>query len=140
MQLGFVFLLSFFVTSKASADLVIIANKSVAIANVSSTEIASVFLGKVNTLGGVVVTPVEVDKKSMSRKTYVEELLKKDETSLSRYWARMLFTGQASPPKKVGLDAEIVLQVASNRDLVAAIDSSALDSSVQVIYKVIATR
>ena len=56
-------------------------------------------------------------------------------SQVNAYWARLLFTGRASPPRSLPSPAAILQSVRENKDAIAYIDSRDLDQSVKVVFR-----
>ena len=52
---------------------------------------------------------------------------------LKAYWAKLVFTGQGTPPKEVDNDAAVLKLVAENPNIIGYIDAAAVNSSVRVV-------
>jgi ABC-type phosphate transport system substrate-binding protein len=60
----------------------------------------------------------------------------KSVAEVNAYWAKLLFTGRASPPRSL-TDSETVLQVVrENRNAIGYIESEYADDTVRVVGKV----
>lgn len=99
-------------------------------------EVRRIFLGKARAYpDGSEVQPLDQEVGAAVRNEFMNKILKKSEGQLNAYWARMLFSSKATPPKVVKGSDEIKKMVASNPRAIAYIDSSAVDSSVKVLYQ-----
>ena len=60
---------------------------------------------------------------------------KKSESQLTSYWSKITFTGKGQPPQRESNDTSVKELVASNPNLIGYIDSSMVDDSVKVIFR-----
>ncbi len=120
--------------SLASAEVVVIVNAASPVNSASADDIAQVFLGKSNDLGGNDVVPVDQSEGNAARNQFYEKVVQKNESQLTAYWSRLIFTGKGAPPKQVGGDADVVDAVATDEEAVGYVDSSAVAEGVKVIY------
>ncbi|HVK99117.1 MAG TPA: hypothetical protein VM553_04860 [Dongiaceae bacterium] len=120
--------------SLASAEVVVIVNAASPISSATADDIAKVFLGKANDLGGNDVVPVDQSEGSAVRTQFYEKVVQKNESQLTAYWSRLIFTGKGTPPKQVGKDADVVDSVATDEEAVGYVDSSAVAEGVKVIF------
>ncbi len=99
-------------------------------------QIRNIFLGKTRSFpDGSTAIPVEISNQSSLRKDFEKVVLKKDDAQVRAYWAQMVFTGRATPPKTISSEAELRTLIASNPNLVGYIDSGSADNSVKVVLQ-----
>ena len=122
--------------SIASADVVVIVNASSPIKTATSDDIAKLFLGRISSLDGVDLTPVDQKEGTSARHTFYSKVVGKTPAQLNAYWSRLIFTGKGSPPRMVGDDSEVADAVADDDEAIGYIDSSAVRDGVKVIYTV----
>ncbi|MBK5968433.1 hypothetical protein CCR91_06515 [Thiorhodovibrio winogradskyi] len=79
--------------------------------------------------------PIDLGPDSPLRAAYYQELVGKTVAQVNAYWARLLFTGRATPPRVLP-DIEAVLDVVNaNQDALAYLDSQSLDDQVKIVYR-----
>ena len=98
----------------------------VAVVNTSNTstlspdDVRNIFLGKLRKFpnGGTAI-PIEVagDDSSLNA-DFDKKVLKKDPAQVRAYWAQMVFTGRATPPKQVGSTEELLNLVEKNPNVI----------------------
>lgn len=115
----------------ASAEPVVIANPGVGIASISQSQLSRLFFGQTDLLpnGGKAV-PLNVG--GASEDEFTTKVLKKSPEQVEKYWARMIFTGKAKPPREVKPE-EVKSVVARTPGAISYIDSSQVDGSVKVL-------
>ena len=69
------------------------------------------------------------------RSSFYRKLVDKSVAEINAYWARLLFTGRATPPRVLSSDPLVVKSVRENLDAVAYVDSKNLDGKVKVVYR-----
>ncbi|GLS24953.1 phosphate ABC transporter substrate-binding protein [Marinibactrum halimedae] len=120
----------------ALAGIAVVVGASSPIEPISKEEdIVKVFLGKKKTLSGSQILPVDQTEGSPTRSVFYKDIVKKTETQLTAYWARLIFTGKAQAPQSVGGDNDVKNVVATNPNLIGYIDEGAIDDTVKVIFK-----
>ncbi len=119
----------------ALADIAVIANPGIAITKASNNDIKALFLGKIKSLAGYPVTPIE-QKSGTTRSSFNNKVLGKSNSRLKAYWTKLLFSGKGVPPRVFPDDAAVKAHVAATPDAIGYIDSSSVDSSVKVILTV----
>lgn len=121
-------------SSVAIAETAVIVHPSNADA-LGKNDISKIFLGKSKKFpSGASVMPVNLDDSDAARVAFDTTILKKDAGQLKAYWAKLVFTGKASPPKKVSSAAEAKSLVAANPNTIAYIPADQVDDSVKAVF------
>lgn len=120
--------------------LVVISAKVPAPPTINNRDIADLFLGRTRHLpNGQAVTPLDNPAASPLRARFYKALTGKAITDINAYWARLLFTGQSSPPENA-TDAEAVLEtVRNNPGVVGYVDRSTVPDPESMGLRVILT-
>ncbi len=85
---------------------------------------------------GMLALPVDQAPDSAARQIFYKTLVGKSVAEVNAYWAKLLFTGRASPPRAL-MDPETVLQVVrENRNAIGYIESEYVDDTVKVVGQV----
>lgn len=126
-------LVSFGLNYSAVAEIAVVVN----LENNSSFDannIRKIFLGKTKSFSnGDFVQTFDLKDGNPARDEFRDVVLRKSESRLNSYWARMLFSSKAKPPR-VLMDAEEVKAIVSkNPHAIAYIDSDDVDASVKVV-------
>ncbi len=120
----------------AESGIVVIVNPQSGVENLSKDEVIDIFLGRYRKLpGGRVALPIDVAESSSARARFYQMLVKKSSSEMSSYWARLVFSGQTSPPFQVP-DAKTAIElVQSSPNAIAYVDRSALTADVKVVFE-----
>ena len=118
------------VSSVAFAGVAVIVHPSNADA-IDKAAISKIFLGKTKSFpsGGTIISLTQSGPVSDEFNT---KLLGKSSSQLKAYWAKLVFTGKAKPPKSVS-SAEMLELVKSNPSTIGFVDSSAVTADVKVV-------
>lgn len=117
------------------AGVVVIANPSVGVAWLTQDDVSRIFLAKTKTFpNDKAVVPVNQNDGSPARAAFEDKVLKKTPSQVNAYWTQLIFTGKGTPPKDAGVDADVKKLVADNPNIIGYVDSSAVDSTVTVVY------
>lgn len=129
------FILVFFCyASTVMADMVVVVNKENNTTELTKSQIIDLFMGRhQNFPNGETAFPIDHPPSSETRAEFYRKLVNKSVAEVNAYWARLLFTGRASPPRVFSDSAAIKKAVSENRGGIGYIDSSELDDSVKVI-------
>jgi ABC-type phosphate transport system substrate-binding protein len=112
----------------ANAEVVVVVHPSNPANTMSAEQVADVFLGKPTEL-----VPVDQQESSPVRDEFTQKVLGKDAAQVKTLWARLIFTGKATPPKKVASSAEVKKAVVADAKAIGYIEKSMLDATVKVV-------
>jgi ABC-type phosphate transport system substrate-binding protein len=119
-----------------TAGIVVIVNPQSGVDKLTKDEIIDIFLGRYRKLpGGKVALPIDVAEASTERARFYQLLVKKSPAEMSSYWARLVFSGQTSPPFQVP-DAKTALElVQSSPNAIAYVDRASVTANVKVVFE-----
>jgi ABC-type phosphate transport system substrate-binding protein len=124
------FFLIFFATL-AQAEIVVIGSLKNNLQSLNSIQVEDIFMGRTRSLpNGRVALPV--DQVSL-RSEFYQKLTLRPIEQINAYWARIMFTGQASPPMVLPSDKAVLAIVNENKDAIGYIDRKSVDSSVRIL-------
>ena len=83
---------------------------------------------------GTSVAPIS-QVNNATKESFDQEVLGKSASQMKAHWAKLSFSGRGSAPEELGSDSAIVSAVGSNIEAVGYVDSSAVNSSVKVVFK-----
>src|SRR5687767_13864465 len=126
-----------FAPAADSPSIVVIVNPQSGVDKLSKDEVIDIFLGRYRKLpGGRVALPIDVSEASSERSRFYQMLVKKSSSEMSSYWARLVFSGQTSPPFQVP-DAKTAIElVQSSPNAIAYVDRASLSANVKVVFEV----
>lgn len=104
---------------------------------ISKGEAARLFLKKDKSFkNGVKVDPIDQTAGSRLREIFYKKVANKNESQLTSYWSRMVFTGKAAPPRALDNDESVISAVADNSSAIGYIDTRSVDKRVKVLLTV----
>jgi ABC-type phosphate transport system substrate-binding protein len=112
----------------AGAETVVIVNKQNPATRMFSEQASQFFLGK-----STMFTPVDQAEGSPIRADFYQKAANKDPAQVKAIWAKLVFTGKATPPRECASSAEVKKAVAADPKAIGYIDKSAVDDTVKVI-------
>lgn len=119
----------------AFAELAVIANKQLPISSLSQDEVKRIYLGKMKFLSsGAKVIPVDQQVGTTSHNKFYGDIIKKSDSEIKAYWARIMFTGQGNPPIQESDDQSVKELVSRNPNFIGYVDKTVVDDSVKVLY------
>jgi ABC-type phosphate transport system substrate-binding protein len=126
-------ILSIIVTSQllitaahADPEIAVIGNS--AAPSLTKDQVADLFLGKNKSL-----KPVDLPASSPAKAEFYQKVSGHDLSQVKATWSRLLFTGQAQPPKELPDAAAVKKAVAADPKAVGYIAKSDVDSTVKVV-------
>ena len=115
---------------------VVVGAKSSASA-LTADQAAALFLGKSDQLPDVgVALLLDQPESSAVRDAFYTKVSSKSAAQVKSAWARLVFSGKATPPKEISNSAEVKKMVAANQNAIGYIEKSAVDASVKVLLSV----
>ncbi|MBT9608531.1 MAG: hypothetical protein IV110_00635 [Aquabacterium sp.] len=121
----------------ASAQVAVIVHPKSAIASLSPEQVSAIFLGKSSTLpSGSVAAPVDLPDGSPVHEQFYTKATGKTSAQVKATWARLTFSGKATPPKELGSSADVKKFVAANPDAIGYIEKSAVDGTVKAVLTI----
>ncbi|MDD5581451.1 MAG: hypothetical protein PHY16_19570 [Methylobacter sp.] len=116
----------------AQAELVVIAHFKNSIVGLTAKQVQDLFLGRERTFpNGKFALPI--DQSSPLRAEFYEKLTGRPVEQINAYWARIMFTGQASPPQQLPDDKAVLQTVRENEGAIGYIDKTRVDNTVRVL-------
>lgn len=115
---------------------IVVSSKSQA-ANLTTDQASQLFLGKTTSLAGAGEAQlINQAEGSAIRDTFYTKVTGKNAAQVKAIWARLLFSGSATPPKDAANAAEVKKLLGANDKAVGYLDTSDVDSSVKVLLTV----
>ncbi len=115
------------------ADIVIIANPDSGIERLSQNEAINVFMGRYRQLpSGITALPLDL---TPAKAEFYQRLVRRTPAEINSYWARLVFSGQGSPPRQLSSTDEVLDVVANNRGAIGYVDRASVDARVIVVLE-----
>lgn len=135
--LAFLSVLTGMISMPVRAEIVVIVNQENAVASLKREQVVDLFMGRdLNFPDGSPASPIDQSLDSRIRADYYQAMVGKTVAQVNAYWARLVFTGRATPPRVMRSMEAILKTVRENRDAIAYIDSEHLDAKVKVVFRV----
>lgn len=121
----------------ASAEIVVVVNRDNPVESFSRRDLVDLYMGRVQHFSdGNLALRLDLPPDSKIRTEFYRQLVNKSVAEVNAYWARLLFTGRASPPQVISNSADVLKAVRENRNAIGYLDSSEVDDSVKVVARV----
>ena len=108
----------------SAADIKVVANPSVRVAQMSTDELKRIFLATDTSVEGGHVEPV-FEKGGATHEAFLKQYLGKTDAALSIYYRSLVFTGKAFMPKMLGSDADVLDYVAKTKGAIGYVNAAA---------------
>lgn len=121
-------------TGAASAEIAVVVNPDSGIERMSRDDVVNIYMGRYQGLpSGATAFPVDLQP---LKPDFYRSLVDRTMSEINSYWARLVFSGRASPPRQVP-DATTVLEVvANNKGAIGYLPSAEVDRSrVRVVLE-----
>ena len=116
------------------AGIVVVVNRDNPITTLNKREIIDLYMGRnLYFPDGKLALRLDHPPTSKERETFYQQLVKKSVAQVNAYWAKLLFTGKASPPMLMGDSEQLLDTIRNNRNAIGYIDETKLDDSVKVV-------
>ncbi|MGZ4953884.1 MAG: hypothetical protein ACXV8Q_02135 [Methylobacter sp.] len=127
-------------TGSAQADLVLIANAAIAEDTISREEAINIYMGRLRRFpSGASAQPLDLPANGTEKALFYRLLVNKGLSDIDAYWARLVFSGRASPPHTVGSPQEMLERVARETNVIGYVDRAFVDKRVRVIMELPST-
>jgi len=118
------------------AEPVVITNTKNTISALSKEDVIGLFMGRYSSFpNNQSAIPLDHQPNSALRNEFYILLTNKTASQINAYWARLIFSGRATPPGAPG-DKEVILSaVRKNIKAISYIDNKDVDDTVKVVYR-----
>ena len=116
-----------------AADLVVVVNPGSGVDSLGRDDVINIFMGRYRKFASG-LTAIPVDSVARDKAEFYRALVGKELAEINGYWARLMFSGQASPPRQVERAEEVVDIVAGNKGAIGYVERRLVDGRVKIVY------
>lgn len=128
--------LFFLVARPAAAELIVIVNPANPTSQLKREQVVDIYMGRYTHFpNGLHAKALDLPADSTARTEYYQKLINKSVAQVNTFWARLLFTGRAKPPRELSDTHAVMLAVMKDPEAIAYIDSQFLNDKVKVVYR-----
>ncbi len=130
-----IFLMAFFfiVPFTAMADIAVVVNPANKAAELSRQQVIDLFMGRTAAFpDGSFVLPFDLPVDNKTRHQFYNGLVGKTIPQINAYWARLIFSGRATPPRIVKNTEELLKAMENNKNGIAYVDTHFLKKNEHV--------
>jgi ABC-type phosphate transport system substrate-binding protein len=137
MKQLFLYVIFFICCNSVNAEnIVVIANPNMQV-NLTRFELVDIYMGRVTTAeSGEKFLAIDNEKKPEIKAQFYQWLFNKNINQVNAYWARLLFSGRATPPFKAESSEQIIEIVKQTPMAIGYIESDKVTDDVKVIAHV----
>ena len=118
----------------AAADLLVVVNARSGVDRLTADQVINIFMGRYRQLPyGIPARPIDQPESSPERARFYRLLVNKDLAEINAYWARLTFSGKASPPRQAGSLNEVEQWLATQPGAIGYLDSSQVDARFRAV-------
>jgi ABC-type phosphate transport system substrate-binding protein len=125
------------VMTPVAAELVVVSSKKLDVAVLTKKQVIDIYMGRYRNLpNGLDVIPLDQALKSTARARFYSKLVGRSVSEISAYWARLLFSGRATPPIEISDYKQMIKLLSQNSSMIGYIDDKYLTKELKVIMHV----
>lgn len=118
-------------TTVAHADIAVVINHDSPVRQLSKSEAINIFMGRFRKLpDGSIALPID---QSLLKPRFYQSLVNKDMAEINSYWARLVFSGQASPPQQAASLEEVTEIVMHNANALSYVDLDDVPDGMRIL-------
>lgn len=123
--------------AKGFADIVVIVNSSNKIAELTQRQVIDLYMGRTSHFpNGEKLQRYDQHSNSIARADFYYRITGRSVAAINAYWARLAFTGRASPPIMVLGNAEMLEAVEKNAEAIGYLEKKYLNDRVTVVLEI----
>lgn len=121
----------------AQAAIVVIVNTDNPVNNFTQRQLVDLYMGRnLYFPDGRLAIRLDQSPGSSIREEFYQQLVGKTVAEVNAYWARLLFTGRASPPQVMNNSERVIEAVTKNKNAIGYVRESELVDTVKVVGRV----
>jgi len=118
----------------ARADVVVVVAANSPIRNLTTAEIADIYLGRLTRLpDGTRPIPIDRPEDSPLREELYEKVARLSPVQVKAHWSRLIFTGRGRPPRAVASDEAVLRILRENPAAIGYIDRRSATEAVRIL-------
>jgi ABC-type phosphate transport system substrate-binding protein len=131
----FIIVLLWIPMSTWGQDILVVVNAVNPIAQLTKQQVTDLYMGRVHYFpSGGAVMKIDAPGDSILRRDFYKELVGLSLPDVNAYWARLMFSGRATPPMQVSNSKDIALLVAQNPSALGYIHKEDENEKTKTIF------
>jgi hypothetical protein len=117
-----------------AGDLVVVVNAHSGVEHLTHDDAINIFMGRYRRLpSGLAAIPIDLHGSLPEKSQFYRLLVDKDISEINTYWARLTFSGKASPPRQAQSTAEMLNWMARTPGAIGYIERTQVDARVRAV-------
>ncbi len=117
------------------AGLAVIVNPESGVSELTKAEVIHLFMGRQKRLpSGATALTVDLGGQQADKADFYAKLVNKDLAEINSYWARLIFSGQGSPPVQAESVADVLEIVQNNKGAIGYVEASKVGAGVKIVF------
>ncbi len=122
-------------TVEVRADIAVVVNPKNQVRKLSKRQVTDLFMGRyVAFPGGMLALPLDLPVGDNTRDVFYKKISGKSVAQVNAYWAKLIFSGRATPPQVAPGKKEVTEMVANNKNAIAYMNIKDVTSKVKIVY------
>ena len=117
-------------------DLAVVVNPLNDVKQLSQSEVINLYMGRKKKLGQNSVLPLDLIGTNPVKLSFYKHLMDKDLSEINSYWARLIFSGQGSPPRQMDSIAEIRQTIRDNLGAIGYVPVNEITEDLKVVFRI----
>jgi len=116
-------------------SLVVIVNPLSPVQQLSRSEVINIYMGRQKKLGqNDTALPLDLGGINPTKKAFYLQLLNKQLSEINSYWARLMFSGQGSPPRQLDSVSDIKQTIRNNIGAIGYLPYSEVPDDLRIVF------
>ncbi len=117
------------------ADLAVVVNPQNALDALDERDVVDLYMGRFMAFpNGVSALPLDQPIDSEIREQFYQMLTGKSVAQINAYWAKLIFSGRATPPRMARQGDDIIEMVLNNKNAIAYVPLESVTDEVKVVF------
>lgn len=117
------------------ADIAVVVNIGNSVDELSEKEVRDLFMGRYAAFpNGAPAVPLDQPVSSDVRKQFYRYLTGKSVSQINAYWAKLIFSGRASPPRMVSSSETVYEMLENNKGVIAYIPAAKVNDNTKIVF------
>jgi ABC-type phosphate transport system substrate-binding protein len=122
-------------TGVAQPRIAVIIHPDSGLNDVSRKQVVDIYMGRLLSLpNNCIPLPLDQPGGSPLRERFYEALTERPLAQINAYWARLMFSGRATPPRMLPDTSSVLQAVSQNRDAIGYVEDDKLSPTVKVLF------
>lgn len=119
----------------SAAPIAVIVNAKSTLGELTRKQVLEIYTGRLLSLpNDHIPLPLDLQGHSPLKEDFYRGLMGKNLAQINSYWARLLFSGQATPPRALPNSAAVLNAVRANPDAIGYVSLTEAGASVKVLF------